>query len=67
MNGRASGAKSISPAKKAPSSIRTAVAQGTISRWRLRVANRTALEAIDSTQAQSSIEPAWLDHIAVNL
>ena len=29
--------------------------------------NRTADEAIESTQAQSSSEPAWLAHIAVSL
>jgi hypothetical protein len=45
----------------------TAVAQGTTSRWRFRVIRSTALAAIDSTQAHSSSEPAWLPHIAVSL
>ena len=53
--------------KKAPIPISTAVAQGTISRCLRRVRKRTALEASDSTQAQSSSEPSWLDHIAVSL
>jgi hypothetical protein len=59
--------KIISPTKKAPRPARIAVAQGTISRWRLRVMKRTALEASESTQAQSRSEPSWLDHIAVSL
>ena len=59
--------KSISPQKNAPSPIRTAVAHGTISRWRSRVAKSTTEEAIDRTQAQSRSDPSWLDHIAVNL
>ena len=58
---------SISPVKKSPSPASTAVAQGTTSRWRLRVRYRTPLEAIESTHAQSSSEPPWLDHIAVSL
>ena len=45
----------------------TAVAQGTTSRWRLRVMKRTAEEAIESTNAQSSSEPAWLPQSAVSL
>ena len=53
--------------KKTASPPSTAVAHGTTSRWRLRVTNRTAEAAIESTQAQSSSEPAWLDHIAVSL
>ena len=64
-NGFAS--NSIRPVKKAPRPISTAVAQGTSSRSLLRVANRTADEAIESTQAQSSSEPSWLDHIAASL
>ncbi len=64
-NGLAS--NSIRPTKKAPSPISTAVAQGAISRYLLRVANRTAEEVSDSTQAHSRSEPSWLDHIAVSL
>ena len=51
--------------KKVPRPISTAVAHGASSRCLLRVANRTADEASESTQAQSSSEPSWLDHIAV--
>ena len=58
---------SISTVKKSPSPASTAVAHGTTSRWRWRVRYRTPLEAIESTQAQSSSEPPWLDHIAVSL
>ena len=53
--------------KKSAIPASTAVAQGTTSRWRLRVISSTALAAIDSTQAQRSSEPAWLPHIAVSL
>ena len=53
--------------KNAASPPSTAVAHGTSSRWRRRVRKSTADEAIDSTQAQSSSEPAWLDHSAVIL
>ena len=59
--------KSIRQVKKSPSPASTAVAHGTTSRWRLRVRKRTPLAAIESTQAQSSSEPPWLDHIAVSL
>ena len=65
--GSTSGANSIRPMKKAPMPIITAVAQGTTSRSLFRVANRAALEASESTQAQSSSEPSWLDHIAASL
>ncbi len=58
---------SISPVKKTASPPSTAVAHGTSSRRRLRVASRTPEVASDSTQAQSRSEPAWLDHIAVIL
>ena len=64
-NGLASA--SISPVKKTPRPISTAVAQGAISRCRRRVANSTADEVSDSTQAQSKSEPSWLDHMAVSL
>ena len=53
--------------KKTPRPISTAVAQGAISRCRRRVANSTAEEVSDSTQAQSRSEPSWLDHMAVSL
>jgi hypothetical protein len=67
-NGFASApANSISPQKKAPNPISTAVAHGTTSRSRFRVAYRTAEEASDRTHAHSSSEPPWLDHIAVIL
>jgi hypothetical protein len=59
--------KIISPMKKEPMAASTAVAQGTISRWRRREMKSTALEASDSTHAQSRSEPSWLDHIAVSL
>src|SRR5436190_15635097 len=55
------------PQKKVARPPRTAVAQGASSRWRFRVANSTAEEAIESTQAHRSSEPSWLDHIAVSL
>ena len=58
---------SISPVKNTASPPRIAVAHGTSSRRRLRVANSTPDVASESTQAQSSSEPAWLDHIAVIL
>ena len=58
---------SISPVKKTPRPIRTAVAQGAISRCLLRVANSTADDVSESTHAQRSSEPSWLDHIAVSL
>ena len=65
--GLTSGANSISPVKKAAMPIITAVAQGTISRSLLRVASSDRLATIESTQAQSSSEPSWLDHIAASL
>ncbi len=45
--------------------MRTAVAHGASSRCLLRVANSTAEEVSESTQAHSNSEPSWLDHIAV--
>ena len=53
--------------KNEPRAANTAVAQGTISRWRRRVMKRTPLEASERTQAQRSNDPSWLDHIAVSL
>jgi hypothetical protein len=53
--------------KKAATPIITAVAQGTRSRSRWRVAYSAAAAAIESTQAQSSSDPSWLDHIAAIL
>ncbi len=53
--------------KNAPRPISTAVAQGAISRCLFRVANSTAEEVSDRTQAHSSRDPSWLDHIAVSL
>jgi hypothetical protein len=53
--------------KKEPIAASTAVAHGTISRWRRRVMKSTALETSESTHAQSSSDPSWLDHIAVSL
>ena len=58
---------SISPVKKAPNPMSTAVAHGASSRCLLRVANSTADEVSERTQAQSRSEPSWLDHIAVSL
>ncbi len=55
----------MSPVKNDARPMSTAVAHGTISRWRRWVANSTAEEAIDRTHAQSRSEPSWLDHIAV--
>ncbi len=45
--------------------MRMAVAHGASSRCLLRVANSTAEEVSDSTHAQRSNEPSWLDHMAV--
>jgi hypothetical protein len=59
--------KIIRPVKKVASPPRTAVAHGTISRWRLRVTYSTADEASERTHAHRSSDPAWLDHIAVSL
>ena len=53
--------------KKLATPASTAVAQGTISRSLPRVAQSASEEAIESTQAQSSSEPSWLDHIAASL
>ncbi len=66
-NGSTPGANSIRPVKKEAIPIITAVAQGTSSRSLLRVTYRAAPAAIESTQAQSSSEPSWLDHIAASL
>jgi hypothetical protein len=57
----------ISERKNAVTPASTAVAQGTMSRIRRRVTNRTTLEYTESSSAQSSSEPSWLDHIAVSL
>ena len=58
---------SISPVKNTARPPRIAVAHGTSSRSFVRVIASTAEVAIESTHAHRSSEPAWLDHIAVNL
>ena len=45
----------------------TAVAQGTSSRSLSRVAWSASEATIERTQAHSSSEPSWLDHIAAIL
>ena len=66
-NGLTSPPKSISPVKKTPMPSMIEVAHGTMSRSLWRVTTRATVETIESTQAQSSREPSWLDHMAVNL
>src|SRR3954452_23234307 len=53
--------------KNDASAPRTAVAQGTTSRWRWRFTTSTAAEKSDSSHTHRSSEPDWLDHMAVSL